>query len=88
MNNQKAYQKALSAVKNCYLCGKEQIKVVGCYVPSSPSQLLGEPVSGKTRTYWYGLCEKCFKLTNKEKLVEEKMKSELEAGMYFKIYHK
>lgn len=88
MNNQKAYKEALSVVKSCYLCGKKQVKIIGCYIPDPPDQLLGEPAPGKTRTYWYGLCEKCFKLYNKEELVEEKRKNELKVGMYFAIYNK
>lgn len=69
---------AKNNIEHCYLCGKEEIITIGCFVPHKPKNwLLGIPPPGKTRTFWYGLCEKCFNLPNKEELVEKKMKSEM-----------
>ena len=78
MKAQKAYKLARDNVKCCYLCGKEEIKVLGCCVPDDPTKWIsGKPAPGKTRTFWYGLCEECFKLPDKAELVEKKIASEL-----------
>jgi len=77
---QKAYNLAKDNVKCCYLCEKEEIEVMGCFVPDDPEEwewISGKPALGKTRTYWYGLCEECFKLPDKAELVEKKIASEL-----------
>ena len=77
MKGQEAYEIAKNNIKFCYLCGVEEIKFLGCFVPDYPTKWTpGKPASGKTRTFWYGLCEKCFKLPNKAELVEKKMESE------------
>ncbi|MBA7585628.1 hypothetical protein ES708_27614 [subsurface metagenome] len=78
MKAQKAYKLAKDDVKCCYLCGKEEIEVLGCFVPDDPAEWTpGKPAPGKTRTLWYGLCGECFKLPNKAELVEKKIASEL-----------
>lgn len=75
---EEAFKLAKNNIKYCYLCGKEEIKVFGCCIPNDPANwLLGEPAPGKARTYWYGLCEECFKLPDKARLVEKKMESEM-----------
>ena len=66
----------MDGLDSCYLCGKDVV-VIGCYVANkndkSADFLMGKVEAGKTRTYWYGLCQKCFSLPNKLKLVEEKI---------------
>jgi len=75
---EEAFKLAKNNIKYCYLCEKEGIKFVGCFAPDDPTKLiLGEPAPGKIRTYWYGLCEECFKLPDKAELVEKKMESEM-----------
>ena len=78
MNEQEAYKTAENNVKCCYLCGEEKIKALGCFVPDDPTKWIsGKPAPGKTRTFWYGLCEECFILPDKAELVERKMASEM-----------
>ncbi|MBA7565242.1 hypothetical protein ES708_06918 [subsurface metagenome] len=61
----------------CYLCGDKDVKFIGCYVAKkndkSADFLMGKVKAGSTRTYWYGLCQRCFDLPNKEELVEGKI---------------
>ena len=78
MKTQKAYELARDKIRHCYLCGKEEVNVLGCFVPDDPTKWIsGKPAPGKTRSFWYGLCEECFKLPDKAELVEKKIASKL-----------
>lgn len=67
----------MDGLDSCYLCGSKNVVVTGCYVAKkndrSADFLMGKVKAGSTRTYWYGLCQKCFNLPNKLKLVEEQI---------------
>jgi len=74
----KALEWAKNNITHCYLCGEEGIITIGCFVPDDPTKWIsGKPPPGKARTFWYGLCERCSKLSDIEGLVEKKMESEM-----------
>ena len=63
---------------SCYLCGSSDVKFGGAFEANkknadSVDWLMGKIQKGKTRVFVYYLCSKCYNLTNKEKLIEEKI---------------
>jgi len=77
---------------SCYLCGKKEIEFIGCYVSNknddSVDWLLGKLKKGKTRTFWYGLCGECFNLLDREKLVEDKIESDIKLKRGYSVKFK
>ncbi|MBA7521370.1 hypothetical protein ES705_13477 [subsurface metagenome] len=66
---------------SCYLCGSSDVKFIGSCAAKqnddSVDWLMGKVKAGKTRVFCFRLCENCFDLPNKEKLIEEKIESDL-----------
>jgi hypothetical protein len=79
----------MDLMDSCYLCGSKNVVVNGCYVAKKNDRgadfLLGKVEAGKTRTYWYGLCQKCFSLSNKEELIEKKIESDMKMQRGYSI---
>jgi len=77
MKAEDAHKLARHNINNCFLCGDKEVITIGCLVPNKNWTIvirsMGKLPKRKTRTLWYGLCEKCFKIPNKEELIEEKI---------------
>ena len=78
----------MDGLNKCYLCG-EETKFIGCYIAKenddSADFLMGKVKEGSTRTYWYGLCQKCFDLPNKEGLVEKMIEDSMRLKKGFSV---
>lgn len=63
---------------SCYLCGSRKVKytVYGVGDNSDLDWLMGGLKEGKTRVTIFSLCQGCFRLPDKERLIEEKMESD------------
>jgi len=70
----------------CFLCGKEEAKFSDCFVPSVDyaDWLMGKSPKGETNILfiWFGLCDECFNLRNREGLVGKKIESDARRAGY------
>ena len=73
----------------CYLCGKNKIEFVGSFVANknddSVDWLMGKIRKGKTRVFCFGLCGECFRLPDKEKLIEKKIESDTKMEIGYSV---
>ncbi len=68
----------MDVLDKCYLCGKKA-RYTGTFTDNNwdiADWLMGKLQKGKTRFFCFSLCEKCFSLPNKEKLVEKRIESD------------
>lgn len=74
---------------SCYLCGDRNVMFTGTCEANenddSVDWLMGKLPKGKKRIFCYHLCEKCFKLANKEELIEEKLESDAKMQTGYRI---
>jgi len=79
MNPREAYDLAAMNIQSCYLCGADDLKVLGCFTPEEPALWpAGPPPPGKERSYWYGLCWACSRLPDAATQVERKIQRVLQ----------
>jgi hypothetical protein len=81
---------AAFGLRECILCGRGYIHVIGLCIPDPVSKLaveLGQAPEGKTRTAFYALCEECAsKGQVSADKAEEQMLKELEEGQSVNVY--
>jgi hypothetical protein len=64
MTGDEALHIAAQQIHECFLCGSARLHRIGCYVPKNPLILdvaMPQPGPDQARTYWYGICRRCFK---------------------------
>lgn len=64
MTPAQALETAREQIHDCFLCGSPRLARLGCYVPRDPAILdvpMVPPNAQEQRTYWYGICHRCFK---------------------------
>jgi len=62
-----AFLAKLNRVNVCLLCGGAEVFARGIFQPDEPWRLSSRPpTAGKLRTYYYGLCQQCFALEDRD----------------------
>lgn len=57
----------LNSVSACMLCGSTEVFTRGIFRPDEPWRISSRPpTAGKVRTYYYGLCQQCFALDDRD----------------------
>lgn len=60
-------------IKKCFICGSN-VEYLGIFIPDDPAEF--NQLNKNNPGFFYGLCDKCYKKDDKEKLVEEKILKE------------